>query len=86
MNKNILVVVTISAFLASCAQEPEKQPQVTTEKPAVVAPEVKPEPPKVEPKPQPQQNNNCVTKDKNGNCPPLPNSPRPSPKKTTIST
>lgn len=82
--KNILAVVTISAVLSACAQEPEKQPQVTTEKPAVVAPEIKPEPPKVEPKPQP--NNNCVTKDKTGKCPPLPNSPKPTPKKTTIST
>lgn len=82
MIKNILTVLTISGLLVACAQE-ENQSQVTPEKPAVVVPEkqpeVKPEPPKVETKPQ--LNNNCVTKDKNGNCPPLPNSPRPTPKK-----
>lgn len=27
------------------------------------------------------QNENCVKKDKNGKCPPLPNSPKPTPKK-----
>ena len=27
------------------------------------------------------QNDNCVKKDKNGKCPPLPNSPKPTPKK-----
>lgn len=27
------------------------------------------------------QNYNCVKKDKNGKCPPLPNSPKPTPKK-----
>lgn len=26
-------------------------------------------------------NDNCVKKDKNGKCPPLPNSPKPTPKK-----
>jgi PBP1b-binding outer membrane lipoprotein LpoB len=83
MIKNILTVLALSSLLVACAQETEKQPQVTSEKPALVVPEkqpeVKPVPPKVEPKPQ--LNNNCVTKDKNGNCPPLPNSPRPTPKK-----
>lgn len=29
----------------------------------------------------PTQNENCVKKDKNGKCPPLPNSPKPTPKK-----
>ena len=29
------------------------------------------------------QNDNCVKKDKNGKCPPLPNSPKPTPKKKT---
>ena len=28
-----------------------------------------------------QKNDNCVKKDKNGKCPPLPNSPKPTPKK-----
>lgn len=27
------------------------------------------------------QNDKCVKKDKNGKCPPLPNSPKPTPKK-----
>jgi hypothetical protein len=27
------------------------------------------------------QNDNCVKKDKQGKCPPLPNSPKPTPKK-----
>lgn len=27
------------------------------------------------------QNDNCVKKDKNGKCPPLPKSPKPTPKK-----
>jgi hypothetical protein len=27
------------------------------------------------------QNDNCVKKDKNGKCPPLPQSPKPTPKK-----
>lgn len=29
------------------------------------------------------QNDNCVKKDKNGKCPALPNSPKPTPKKKT---
>lgn len=28
-----------------------------------------------------QENNNCVKKDKNGKCPPLPKSAKPTPKK-----
>jgi hypothetical protein len=36
---------------------------------------------KEEPKPTAVQNDNCVKKDKNGKCPPLPNSPKPTPKK-----
>ena len=32
------------------------------------------------PAPAPE-NNNCVKKDKNGKCPPLPDSPKPTPKK-----
>jgi hypothetical protein len=31
--------------------------------------------------PKPIENTNCVKKDKNGKCPPLPNSPKPTPKK-----
>lgn len=31
--------------------------------------------------PKAVQNDNCVKKDKNGKCPPLPNSPKPTPKK-----
>jgi hypothetical protein len=41
-------------------------------------------PKKEEPKKEvvaPVENNNCVKKDKNGKCPPLPNSPKPTPKK-----
>lgn len=30
---------------------------------------------------KPAENTNCVKKDKNGKCPPLPNSPKPTPKK-----
>jgi hypothetical protein len=29
----------------------------------------------------PAENDNCVKKDKNGKCPPLPKSPKPTPKK-----
>lgn len=31
--------------------------------------------------PKAVQNDNCVKKDKNGKCPPLPDSPKPTPKK-----
>jgi hypothetical protein len=45
----------------------------------------KEEPKKEEPKKEvvtaPAENNNCVKKDKNGKCPPLPKSPKPTPKK-----
>ena len=34
-----------------------------------------------EPKVPAVENDNCVKKDKNGKCPPLPNSPKPTPKK-----
>ena len=30
---------------------------------------------------EPAKNDNCVKKDKAGKCPPLPNSPKPTPKK-----
>jgi hypothetical protein len=30
---------------------------------------------------KPAENTNCVKKDKNGKCPPLPDSPKPTPKK-----
>ncbi len=39
------------------------------------------EPAKKDAKPAAVQNDNCVKKDKNGKCPPLPNSPKPTPKK-----
>jgi hypothetical protein len=41
----------------------------------------KEEPQKPAEKPAVVENNNCVKKDKNGKCPPLPNSPKPTPKK-----
>jgi hypothetical protein len=44
----------------------------------------KEEPKKEEPKKAviaPAENTNCVKKDKNGKCPPLPKSPKPTPKK-----
>jgi hypothetical protein len=31
--------------------------------------------------PKKEENTNCVKKDKAGKCPPLPNSPKPTPKK-----
>ena len=37
-------------------------------------------------KPAAVQNDNCVKKDKNGKCPPLPDSPKPTPKKKTEAT
>ncbi len=37
--------------------------------------------PKKDAKPTAVQNDNCVKKDKNGKCPPLPDSPKPTPKK-----
>lgn len=39
------------------------------------------EPAKKDAKPSAVQNDNCVKKDKNGKCPPLPDSPKPTPKK-----
>ena len=39
-----------------------------------------------EPKTPAVQNDNCVKKDKNGKCPPLPNSPKPTPKKKAETT
>jgi len=39
------------------------------------------EPAKKDAKPAAVQNDNCVKKDKNGKCPPLPDSPKPTPKK-----
>ena len=42
---------------------------------AYAADPVKKEPAQVE------ENTKCVKKDKNGKCPPLPNSPKPTPKK-----
>lgn len=33
----------------------------------------------------PEANDKCVKKDKQGKCPPLPNSPKPTPKKKTES-
>jgi len=75
MIKNILTILVLSNFLVACAQEPVIKQDVTVGNLTVVEPEVKPEQPKVQP------NNNCVNKDRNGNCPPLPNSPRPTPKK-----
>ncbi len=41
------------------------------------------EPAKKDAKPAAVQNDNCVKKDKNGKCPPLPDSPKPTPKKKT---
>ena len=41
----------------------------------------KEEPKKPADKPAVVQNDNCVKKDKKGKCPPLPNSPKPTPKK-----
>jgi hypothetical protein len=41
----------------------------------------KEEPKKPVEKPAVVENDNCVKKDKNGKCPPLPNSPKPTPKK-----
>jgi hypothetical protein len=41
----------------------------------------KEEPKKPAEKPAVVQNENCVKKDKNGKCPPLPDSPKPTPKK-----
>ena len=39
------------------------------------------EPAKKEPVKQEKQNDNCVKKDKNGKCPPLPKGNKPTPKK-----
>lgn len=43
----------------------------------------KEEPKKEQPKQEevkPAENNNCVRKDRDGKCPPLPSSPRPTPR------
>ncbi len=37
--------------------------------------------PKKDAKPAEVKNDNCVKKDKNGKCPPIPDSPKPTPKK-----
>jgi len=62
-----LAPLILAAFAtAACAKEEPKKvdPQVTD---AVTAPKK-------------TENDNCVKKDKQGKCPPLPNSPRPTPK------
>ena len=73
--KTIAITFLMVFGLAACAQP------VTPQSP-VVAPKVeeKVEPPKVEPKKEQPKELNCVTRDKNGKCPPPPNSPRPTPK------
>jgi hypothetical protein len=64
----LLVATLMMAFATvACAKEETKkvEPQITD---AVTAS-------------KPIENTNCVKKDKNGKCPPLPNSPKPTPKK-----
>jgi hypothetical protein len=63
--KQLVAVIAMVFATAACAQG-AKQPEGI-----IKAPE------KVEKKEEP----NCVKKDKNGKCPPLPNSPKPTPKK-----
>ena len=70
MNKNSLAILMIVGLLTACTQ-PNLQSEVD-KPPPVIEPQ---KPIVIE-----NYNSNCVTKDRNGNCPPLPNSPRPSPK------
>ena len=60
-----LIAILVMAFATAACAKEE--PKKPVEKPAVTQ--------KVE------ENTNCVKKDKNGKCPPLPNSPKPTPKK-----
>ena len=69
MKKHIILSVFV-VVLVACTQV-NNQPEVIV-KPLVVEQQK----PDIVQKP----NSNCVTKDRNGNCPPLPNSPRPTPK------
>jgi hypothetical protein len=64
----VLATIILAAFTTlACAKEETKvTPQITD---AVTVPS------------KPAENTNCVKKDKNGKCPPLPNSPKPTPKK-----
>lgn len=62
----ILATLLLAAFATvACAKEEPKKEQPKQE-------EVKPA--------APAENNNCVKKDRDGKCPPLPSSPRPTPK------
>ena len=70
-----LFAIVLSVFaLTSFAAEPAKKDEKKVEtKPAVTAPAPAASAPKEQP--------NCVTKDKKGNCPPVPKSEKPTPKK-----
>jgi hypothetical protein len=72
--KQLIAILVMAFATAACAKEEPKKP---VEKPAVTQ---KVEEKKVEDK-KVEENTNCVKKDKNGKCPPLPNSPKPTPKK-----
>ena len=67
--KQLIAILVMAFATAACAKEEPKKP---VEKPAVTQ--------KVEGK-KVEENTNCVKKDKKGKCPPLPNSPKPTPKK-----
>jgi hypothetical protein len=65
--KSVVFALMLAFGTVACAKEEPKKEEPKKE---VVAPAV-----------APVENNNCVKKDKNGKCPPLPNSPKPTPKK-----
>jgi hypothetical protein len=60
-----LVVILAMAFATAACAKEE--PKKPVEKPAVSQ--------------KAEENDNCVKKDKKGKCPPLPKSPKPTPKK-----
>lgn len=63
--KSLLAIVLLAFSVTAMADKSEPVAVKTTPNPVV----------------EPVKNDNCVKKDKNGKCPPLPNSPKPTPKK-----
>ena len=71
--KYLLSILMVAFATVACAKE---EPKADTAKVTAAA--------KVDsakPSDKKEENDNCVKKDKNGKCPPLPKSPKPTPKK-----
>lgn len=74
--KTLILAAMLALTTSACAKEEPKAPTVATTAAvkAVAKEEAKKE------VVAPAENTNCVKKDRNGKCPPLPKSPRPTPK------